>query len=550
MIIATGLDSSGLILYQSISYADVTPNTQSIVDIDLLSISSLTIPPEVVSVTANFPDGFFKAESIIDIIIEFSQVVDVTGIPQLDLADSIGKIDFVSGSGTKELIFQYTVGAGQNCTDLDYVGSGSLTLNGGTIQNGGEVNALLTLSEPGTAGSLGDAVNIVIDTIAPFLNVDDIIVNNTVLPNTITVIFSEKIDSAAAEVVGNWLLESNGGDNNYLLNNAVLGADGKTVTLTLVIPDSTNFNTFIYSDAVLEHMQLTPPTDITDLAQNLYIGGQMIEAGATHILDTTAPTVVTVHTLDDDENGVIDTIEIEFSEAVCDNRFSGNQGDWSLEESGQGEWDNFLNFSTDTSSVAISSTADDRYVSLNIAVHANIVSTGPMDFQYTGTAIIDFAGNTLATISTTPTVDKARPILLGILATVFNIGTLRTSDSIKFIYSETMSDPVDFSDLEDVSATDDVPVSFLYVSGFGAIVTDSSQNDGPPAATTTESSYSLFANDTIHVVFGTLGVISFELDGLSDGATFTGTALFEDLSGNKCLNKDLLPVNFTVIQMN
>ncbi|MCK5685345.1 hypothetical protein KAJ27_14535, partial [bacterium] len=212
MIIATGLDSSGLILYQSISYADVTPNTQSIVDIDLLSISSLTIPPEVVSVTANFPDGFFKAESIIDIIIEFSQVVDVTGIPQLDLADSIGKIDYVSGTGTKELIFQYTVGAGQNCTDLDYVGSGSLTLNGGTIQNGGEVNALLTLSEPGTAGSLGDAVNIVIDTIAPFLNVDDIIVNNTVLPNTITVIFSEKIDSAAAEVVGNWLLESNGGD--------------------------------------------------------------------------------------------------------------------------------------------------------------------------------------------------------------------------------------------------------------------------------------------------------------------------------------------------
>ena len=56
---------------------------------------------------------------------------------------------------------------GENSADLDYTGTGSLTLNGGTIKDTATNNATLTLAAPGAAGSLGNAKNIVIDTTAP-----------------------------------------------------------------------------------------------------------------------------------------------------------------------------------------------------------------------------------------------------------------------------------------------------------------------------------------------------------------------------------------------
>ena len=74
-------------------------------------------------------------------------------------------VDYSSGSGTSTLTFTYTVAGGENSADLDYTGTASLTLNGGTIKDTATNNATLTLASPGAAGSLGNAKNIVIDTV-------------------------------------------------------------------------------------------------------------------------------------------------------------------------------------------------------------------------------------------------------------------------------------------------------------------------------------------------------------------------------------------------
>ena len=131
--------------------------------------SSPLIPCLVVTnVTSAIADGTYTTSAIIDINITFSGIVSVTGVPALVL--ETGVIDrqatYLSGSGSTTLTFRYTVTAGDSSPDLDYVGTNSLVLNGGTIF-GAVGNAILTLPSPGTTGSLGANKNIVIDNGVP-----------------------------------------------------------------------------------------------------------------------------------------------------------------------------------------------------------------------------------------------------------------------------------------------------------------------------------------------------------------------------------------------
>ncbi|MCB1148131.1 MAG: hypothetical protein KDK38_15130, partial [Leptospiraceae bacterium] len=63
-------------------------------------------------------------------------------------------INYISGSGTDTLTFIYTVQAGDINTDLDYASTGALSLNGATIRDTVNKDAILTLPTPGAAGSL------------------------------------------------------------------------------------------------------------------------------------------------------------------------------------------------------------------------------------------------------------------------------------------------------------------------------------------------------------------------------------------------------------
>ncbi len=132
----------------------------------------INIPAKVINVTSTTENDYYKVGSAVDITIQFSDVVAVTGTPQLTLetgtTDAV--VNYSSGTGTDTLTFIYTVGADETSSDLDYVSTSALTLNGGTIKNG-SCDADLTLPAPGAANSLGNNKALVVDTTAPTVTI-------------------------------------------------------------------------------------------------------------------------------------------------------------------------------------------------------------------------------------------------------------------------------------------------------------------------------------------------------------------------------------------
>jgi predicted outer membrane repeat protein len=133
-----------------------------------------TTGPAVTNVSSTTADGAYGAGSVIAVTVTFNEAVVVTGTPQLTL--ETGTVDrnagYVSGSSTDTLVFNYTVQAGDTSGDLDYLSSGALDLNGGTLRDAAANDAVLTLPAPGATGSLGDNKNIIIDTTAPDTVID------------------------------------------------------------------------------------------------------------------------------------------------------------------------------------------------------------------------------------------------------------------------------------------------------------------------------------------------------------------------------------------
>ncbi|WP_189608066.1 beta strand repeat-containing protein [Saccharospirillum salsuginis] len=127
------------------------------------------VVPTVTGVTSSTANGSYNAGDSISIQVNFSEAVTVTGTPQLTLetGDTDQVVDYASGSGSSALTFTYTVQAGDTSADLDYTSTTALALNSGTIMDGANNAATLTLASPGTANSLGANKAIVIDTTAP-----------------------------------------------------------------------------------------------------------------------------------------------------------------------------------------------------------------------------------------------------------------------------------------------------------------------------------------------------------------------------------------------
>ena len=134
---------------------------------NLMYIGALdTIAPVVINVSSSTAAGTYRVGDSIDITIQFDEIVDVTGIPQLTLETGITDrtIDYTSGSGSDTLSFTYLVQSDDRSLDLDYLAITALSLNGGTIQDAAGNNAVLDLPTPGAAGSLADNTDIVVET--------------------------------------------------------------------------------------------------------------------------------------------------------------------------------------------------------------------------------------------------------------------------------------------------------------------------------------------------------------------------------------------------
>jgi hypothetical protein len=250
-----------------------------------------TTAPLVTDVSSTSADGAYTTGAVIPVTVTFNRVVIVTGTPELTLnTGGAGEvISYTGGSGTTTLTFTYTVQAGDNSADLDYVATTSLALNGGTIKDGANNAADLTLSTPGTAGSLGFNKNIVIDTTAPTItDVSSSSANGTysigaVIP--VTVQFSEPVTATGTPQ----LTLDNGGAGAVVNYTSGSGSDTLTFNYTVQAGDTS---------ADLDYVGTT----------SLALNGGTIKDAATNAAVLTLAVPGNTHSLGFNKNIVIDGV--------------------------------------------------------------------------------------------------------------------------------------------------------------------------------------------------------------------------------------------------
>jgi autotransporter-associated beta strand protein len=118
------------------------------------------------------PSGFYDVGSVLDIALPMGQTVSVAGSPELALAlgSNTGYAQYLGGSGTATLLFQYVVQPGDNTAALDYASSTPIVLNGGSILDTSGNPVSLTLPAPGSAGSLSANQRLTINTSDPLVS--------------------------------------------------------------------------------------------------------------------------------------------------------------------------------------------------------------------------------------------------------------------------------------------------------------------------------------------------------------------------------------------
>ncbi len=136
--------------------------------------------PFVTEVLGFSPDGVYNPGDIIEISVQFSRTVVVSGeaFLVLDTGTVQALATYKSGSGTSSVLFEFIVELEHTTMHLEYVDAHSLQLgfltggNQGYIKQASSnpaINANLTLPFPGSAGSLGATSNIQIDNSKPYI---------------------------------------------------------------------------------------------------------------------------------------------------------------------------------------------------------------------------------------------------------------------------------------------------------------------------------------------------------------------------------------------
>ena len=204
-----------------------------------------TTGPTVTNVTASTTNGTYKTGGSVSIQVTFSEAVSVTGVPQLTLetgsTDEV--VNYVSGSGGTTLTFSYTVKAGDNSSDLDYVSASSLGLNSGTIKDTVGNNATLTLPSPGASGSLSANKDIVVDTAAPYVvsvtastpdgtyKSGSIILVQVVFSESVTVVGTPRLTLSTGSPVTTRVNYTSGSPSSTLLFTYTVGSSNATADL-------------------------------------------------------------------------------------------------------------------------------------------------------------------------------------------------------------------------------------------------------------------------------------------------------------------------------
>ena len=136
-------------------------STDLVIPIDMVA-------PTVLSVDRVSANGAYGASSSVDIAVNFSENIRVSGSPTLLLETGTTDRNAVFVSFTQsQAIFRYTVSPGDNSTDLNYQSNSALVFAGSSIYDVAGNQAILTLPDLNSADSLKSKADLVIDTTAP-----------------------------------------------------------------------------------------------------------------------------------------------------------------------------------------------------------------------------------------------------------------------------------------------------------------------------------------------------------------------------------------------
>ena len=111
------------------------------------SVEGQTDAPRVESVAFTDDIPVYKFGDIIEVTVTFSEVVDVTGTPQIDLTieSMTRQAGYQSDPSSTDLVFRYTVADTDEDTDGVTIDANTLKLNGGSIKkHNADINADLT----------------------------------------------------------------------------------------------------------------------------------------------------------------------------------------------------------------------------------------------------------------------------------------------------------------------------------------------------------------------------------------------------------------------
>ena len=167
-------------------------------------------------------DRTYAAGDEIRMTVTFSEPADVERTPRLMLkvGDRNRPAGYLEGTGTTELVFGYEVADRDEDTDGVSVEAGRLTLNGGTIRDGSNNNAVL--DHDGLAANSGHKV----DGAGPDLaETGGAVVNGT----TLTLTYDEALDGSSTPVSGDFTVS--GGDRARTVTG--VRVNGSAVELTL-----------------------------------------------------------------------------------------------------------------------------------------------------------------------------------------------------------------------------------------------------------------------------------------------------------------------------
>nr|WP_246583580.1 Ig-like domain-containing protein [Bradyrhizobium iriomotense] len=246
-----------------------------------------TVSSEAITSATGVQNNTLNAGDVVSVTVTFSESVTVTGTPQLAL--NIGgtpvQASYASGSGTTQLVFTYTIQAGQTDANGISIDANALSLNGGTITDAAGNAAVLT------AAAVADNASYKVDTAAPTVSSEAITSatgaqNNTLNAGdvvSVTVAFSESVT-----VTGTPQLALNIGGTPVQASYAAGGGSTQLV-FTYTIQAGQNDANGISINA--NALSLNGGT-ITDAAGNAAVlTAAAVADNASYKVDTTAPTV-------------------------------------------------------------------------------------------------------------------------------------------------------------------------------------------------------------------------------------------------------------------